>query len=203
VATRRNKNADDEKLDSAHMEHVIKMLEPVEGSKPWTKKDACAYLCISYNTTRLNSLIEKYKENKLKEASMRAEKRGKPATDGEMSYIVSSYLEGATIDSISLSLYRGSTFVRSVLDRLGVPIRQSAHSYFRPNLIPEDCIRESFKVGQLVYSARYDSLAKIISEFKPGVYNIYLLGEKWREHAYQPAWELASLEHLRKYMANV
>jgi hypothetical protein len=203
VATRRSKNADDEKLDDAHMTHVIKMLEPSDGTKPWTKKDACAYLCISYNTTRLASLIEKYKESKQKEATMRAEKRGKPATEGEMSYIVSSYLEGGTIDSISSSLYRGSTFVRAVLDRLGVPIRQSAHSYFNPNLLPESCIRDSFRVGQLVYSARYDSLAKIRSEFKPGVYSIYLLGEKWKEFAYQPAYELASLEHLGKYMPNV
>ena len=209
MATRRNKNADTEKLDDAHIEYVIKMLEPTDGTKAWTKKDCCAYLCITYNTTRLNSIIEKYKENKNREAAMRAEKRGKPASEGEMSYIVSSYLEGATVDSISKALYRGSIFVRSTLDRLGVPIRQSAHSYFRPSLLPEECTRESFGIGELVYSARYDSLAKIFSEFtnkepnKPKVYCIYLLGEKWKEFAFQPVYELASLEHLRKYMSNV
>lgn len=203
MATKRSKTADTEKLDDAHMEHVIKMLEPVDGTKPWTKKDCCAYLGISYNTTRLNTLIEKYKENKIREAAMRAEKRGKPATEGELSYIVSTYLEGGTIDSISTALYRGATFVRAALDRLGVPIRQPAHSYFSPNLLPDECTRTAFKVGELVYSARYDSLARIKSEFKPGVYSIYLLGEKWQEYAYQPAYELASLDHLKKYISNV
>ena len=203
MATKRSKNADTEKLDDAHIEHVIKMLEPAEGTKPWTKKDCCAYLGMSYNTTRLTSIIEKYKEAKLKDAARRAEKRGTPATEGEITYIISSYLEGATLDSISKALFRGPIFVRSILDRFSVPIRQSAHSYFRPSLIPDDCSKDAFTVGSLVYSARYDSLARIKSEFSPGVYSIYLLGEKWKEFAYQPAYELASLEHLKKYLPNV
>ena len=50
-------------LDDIHIEHVIKMLEkPADGTKAWTKKECCAYLGIAYNTTRLNTLIEKYKE---------------------------------------------------------------------------------------------------------------------------------------------
>lgn len=200
MATRRTKN-EDERLDEKHLDHVIQMLEnPVEGTKPWTKKECCAYLGIAYNTTRLGSLIEKYKERKAADAARRAEKRGKPATDGEISYIVQTYLEGGTIDSISKALYRGATFVRGILVSYGVPIRNVSHSYFNPSLIPEECVRDRFKVGEIVYSARYDSLAKIRSEFSPGVYAIYLMSEKQQQFAYQPAEELASLEHLKKYL---
>jgi hypothetical protein len=192
---------DAEKLDSAHIEHVIKMLaKPLDGSKPWTKKECCGYLNIKYNTTRLDSIITKYKEDKERDAVRRAEKKGKPATEGEISYTIKSYLEGATIESISTALYRGTTFVRSILDNFHVPIRQSAHSYFKPNLLPEDAMREVFAVGEIVYSMRYDSLAEIKSEFKPGVYSIYLLSERWQEWAYQPSYELASLAHLKKYL---
>lgn len=195
------KRSEDEKLDDAHLEHVIKMLEkPDEGVKPWTKKECCAYLCIAYNTTRLASLIEKYKDKQAQEALRRAEKRGKPATDGEISYTIQTYLEGGTIDAISRALYRGPTFIRGILDSFGVPIRSIPHSYFNPNIVPEQAIRDKFSVGDLVYSMRYDSLAKVISEYSPRVYHLYLLSEKQRQFAYQPAEELASLDHLKKYI---
>ena len=199
MATKRVKN-ENEKLDDIYLEHVIKMLEPAEGTKPWTKKECCQYLNITYNTTRLGTLIEKYKEKKAADAARRAEKRGKPATDGEISYTIQAYLEGTTIDSISSSLYRSTSFIRGILDKHNVPIRQSAHSYFHPNLVPEGAMRDRFAVGDVVYSMRYDSLAKIKSEWKPGVYHMYLMSEKQQQFCYQPAEELASLDHLKKYI---
>ncbi len=87
MATRKSKNADSERLDDASMERVIELLD-----KKGTKKEACEILGITYNTTRLASLIEKYKEKKAKDAERRAEKRGKPASQGEIDYIVSTYL---------------------------------------------------------------------------------------------------------------
>lgn len=198
MATKRSKNADTERLDEAHFEHAIKMLEPTDGTKAWTKKDACAYLGIAYNTTRLAALIQKYQEDKAKNKARRAEKRGTPATQAEIQYIVSSYLEGVPIDSIGASLYRGTTFVKAALFKYSVPIRQTAHSYFRPELVPEDACKDKFAIGEKVYSMRYDSLALIKSEYSPGVYAIYLLAEKWRQFAYQPNYELASLAHLKE-----
>jgi hypothetical protein len=115
MATKRSKSADSEKLDSAHIEHVIKMLKPTDGSKPWTKKECCAYLGMTYNTTRLGNIIEKYEENKAKDAARRAEKRGKPATESEISYIITEYLEGAAIDSICSALYRGPGLRKNVV----------------------------------------------------------------------------------------
>lgn len=202
MATRRTKNADTERLDSTHIERVIKLLEPKEG-KPGTKKDACQILGIAYNTTRLGGIIEKYKTDKEREATIRAEKRGKPATPAEITFAIQSYLEGETLDSISKSLFRTSVFVSNILDQYAVPRRQSAHSYFRPELVPDEAIRDKFIVGEKVYSMRYDSIASIEKELTPGIYRIYLLSDKWKEFAHQEAYEMASLEHLKDIGVNV
>lgn len=197
------KKSDSERLDEAHMERVIALLEPKDGTKPITKKDACSILNISYNTTRLDKLITKYKDDKARDAAKRAEKRGKPASQSEITYAIQCYLEGSTVDSISKSLYRGPIFVNNILEANHVPKRKVGHSYFRPALIPEEATRTEFKVGEKVWSARYDCLAKIEGIFKPNQYRIYLLDEREAQFAYQPAEELASLEHLRKIGVNV
>lgn len=200
MATKRTKN-EDERLDDAHMARVISMLEPVEG-KPCTKKDACQVLGIAYNTTRLASLIEKYKEKQAYEAKRRGELRGKSATDEEVRYIIGEYLEGSTVDAISKSTFRPSGFIKRILESNAVPIRQSSQDYFKPELIPEGAVRERFNIGEVVYSARYDSIARVDAETNDPrygfIYRIYLLADKWCQSAYQEAYELASLEHLRK-----
>lgn len=200
MATRRTKNSEDEKLDAQTLDRVIALLEPEEG-KPISKKDACAMLCIAYNTTRLASLIEKHKEKKAATKLRREALRGKPATPAEIQYIVSGYLEGETISGLAERSYRGTSFIRGILEQYGVPIRATAHDYFKPELIPEAAMQQRFKVGETVYSARYDSLAKIHHELfqkNQWVYRIWLESEKWQQFAYQEAAELASLEHIRK-----
>lgn len=200
MATRRTKN-EDERLDDASMERVIAALEPTEG-KPITKKDACQILGISYNVTRLASLIEKYKEGKAREATRRAALRGKPATPDEITYVISSYLEGETIEAISKATYRGTTFVNNILEKYSVPMRSRSYNYFKPELIPEGAVRQRFAIGEKVYSAKYDSMAIIETETlspKYGyVYRIWLLSDKWMQYANTEAYELASLEHLKE-----
>jgi hypothetical protein len=201
MATRR-KTTDDERLDDASIERVIELLEPQEeGKRAGTKKDACQILGIAYNVTRLAKIIEDYKKGKAREAERRAALRGKPATNDEVVYVISEYLEGATIDAITKSTYRPVNFVKYILEKNAVPIRATSHDYFKPELIPEGATRDRFRVGERVYSARYDSIAEVEAESvgKHGewVYRIWLLAEKWRQYAYQEACELASLEHLR------
>lgn len=197
----RAKNTE-ERLDSTSFERVIALLEPTDGTKPGTKKEACQILGITYNVTRLGTLIEKYKADKEREASRRAALRGKPATEDEVLFVISEYLEGNTIDGISKSTYRSSGFVKGILEKYSVPIRATAHDYFKPELIPEGAMRLKFEIGEVVYSARYDTLAKIETEKqteKHGwVYRIWLMGEKWLQYAHQEAHELASLQHLRE-----
>lgn len=199
MATKRN--PEDERLDATNMEKVIALLEPAEG-KPITKKLACELLNISYNTTRLTKLIDEFKARKERDAKMRASKRGKPRTDDEVMYTIQEYLNGVAVSVIAEELYRTAGFVNSILEDYSVPKRASSYDYFKPELIPEGAMRDRFAVDEIVYSARYDSTAKVDKESvsKDGefIYRIWLLAEKWKQFSYQPASELASLEHLKK-----
>lgn len=195
--SRARRTSEDEKLDDASFERVIKALE---AEKPITKKDACSMLNISYNTTRLDKLLTQYKEKKIAEAKRRSEKRGKPASLEETGLIITEYLEGATIDSISKMVYRSAGFVKNVLEKNHIPMRAKQYDYFKPELIPDGAVRDRFAIGEKVYSARYDSLAIVraeqVNKLGQYVYRIWLDAERWQEYAYQPVWELASLQHL-------
>lgn len=193
---KRSKNADTEKLDYNNLEKVIALLE---SDKPITKKTACEILCIAYNTTRLDKLIEKHKEKKARDKQLRSEKRGKPAQMGEIQYIISSYLEGSSLEHISDSIYRSTAFVKGILDQYNVPIRAKCNDYNNPELIPDGAVRREFEIGEKVWSARYNTMAEVFGVMmhpQECVYRIWMKSEgMW---AYQPASELASLEHLKQ-----
>lgn len=191
-------------MTDANIARVINLLEPQEeGAKPITKKLACELLGMAYNTKRLDQVIQEYRDRKEKDRERRAAKRGKPATTDEVQYVIQDYLSGETVDSISKSLYRSTAFVKGILEKYHVPIRSAKHDYFHPELIPDGAVRERFKVGEVVYSARYDSTARIDSEIENSpkhgwVYRLWLIADKWQQCCYQPSSELASLEHLRE-----
>lgn len=203
MATRKRPALEEELMTDANIARVIRLLEPTEeGKKPITKKDACAILGMSYNTTRLGTIIEDYKQKQVRTAQRKSQLRGKPATQEEKVYIISEYLNGETIDAISKMTYRSSKFIKDVLEGNSVPIRVPGSSYFNPELIPDGAIRDRFSVGEVVYSSRYDSIARIDAEQKTEkygfIYRIWLLSDRWLQSAYQEASELASLEHLRE-----
>jgi hypothetical protein len=203
MATRKRPQLEEELMTGANIAKVIKLLEPVEeGKKPITKKDACAILGMAYNTTRLGTIIDEYKQKQIRISERKSQLRGKPATQEEKVYIISEYLSGETVDAISKMTYRSSRFIKDILEGNSVPIRVPGSSYFNPELIPDGAVRDRFKIGEVVYSSRYDSVARIDAEqntAKHGfVYRIWLLAERWQQNAYQEATELASLEHLRQ-----
>jgi len=203
MASKRRKSAlEEERMTDANIERVIKLLDPKEeNTKPITKKDACQVLGMAYNTTRLGQVLEDYKAKKQRVAEKRAQLRGKPATEGDVHYVIAQYLNGESVDKISSSLYRSAQFVKRILEEHSVPIRSNSYDYFKPQLIPEGAVRDRFSVGEIVYSTRYDSKARVDAEQnteKHGwVYRIWLLSERWQQFAYQPVYELASLEHLK------
>lgn len=203
MATRKRPALEEELMTDANIARVIRLLEPTEeGKKPITKKDACAILGMSYNTTRLGTIIDDYKQKQIRTAQRKSQLRGKPATQEEKVYIISEYLNGETVDAISKMTYRSSKFIKDVLEGNSVPIRVPGSSYFNPEMIPDGAVRDRFKVGEVVYSSRYDSIARIDAEQKSEkygfVYRIWLLSDRWLQSAYQEASELASLEHLRE-----
>ena len=203
MATKKRSELETELMTPANISRVIRLLEPTEeGVKPITKKDACQILGMAYNTTRLGTIIEDFKKAQARDAERRAALRGKPATQEDVVYIISEYLNGETVDYISKRTYRSPTFIKRILEDNAVPIRVPGATYFKPELVPDGAVRDRFKIGEVVYSARYDSLARIDMETKTEkygyIYRVWLMADKWLQAANQEAYELASLEHLRE-----
>lgn len=203
MATRKVNALEEEKMTPANITRVISLLEPEAGVAPITKKLACELLGMAYNTTRLGNIIQQFKDKQERDKKHRAAKRGKPAQPDEIVYAIQEYLNGETLDAISKSLFRSSAFIKTILDSHSVPIRAASHDYFKPMLIPDGAVRDRFSVGEIVYSARYDSTARIDAERELSVehgwvYRLWLLADKWKQSCYQPASELASLAHLKE-----
>lgn len=202
MATRKKSASEEELMTDANISRVIRLLEPQEeGVKPITKKDACQILGMSYNTTRLGTIIEEFKQKQARTAQRKAELRGKPATREDIVFVISEYLGGETVDAISKMTYRSPTFIKRVLEDNSVPIRVPGSSYFNPEMVPDGANRDRFRIGEVVYSTKYDSTARIevetLTEKYGYIYRIFLLSDKWLQSAWQEHYELASLQHLR------
>lgn len=195
----RVKAKDHEKLDDVTIEKVISMLET---ENPCTKKAACEVLNISYNTKRLDVLIENHKQRKEATKRKRLEMRTKPVTQEDASYIISEYLSGSPMGEIVDSTYRSAAVIGRVLEKYKVPLRESGNNYVNAVFLPEDGYREEYNPGDLVFSARYNVAARVKyfkqkSSTHGNVYCVFLLGNQ-QEHAYQPAYELGDLTYLEK-----
>jgi hypothetical protein len=192
------KKRDYENLTASNIQKVIKLLNPESGGSPITKKEACAILNISYNTKRLDSIIEEHKERVAHQKLRRQQNRGKPAQNHEIQEAVTRYLRGDSIQAIAVGLYRSPAFVTSLIEKIGVPQRVvSAEDKRSCDYLPEECVAESFEEGEIAWSAQYHSAVKVVKEYskeycdsKPGLgstdyekkysskcYSIYVLEE--------------------------
>jgi len=161
----RIKKKDHEKLTSSNIQHVITLLE---GEKPITKKEACAILCISYNTTRLAKIIADHAENIAYKEERKNRNKGKAASDYEIKEAATMYLKGENVTNIAQSLYRSAGFVRAILDRLGVPTKPaSVEERMGVGYLPDNCVADEFEVGELAWSAKYHTIVQIQHEMTP------------------------------------
>lgn len=166
------------------------------GEPKSTKKIACEMLGISYNTTRLANIIEDYNETVARTERLKAKKRGTAIDSTEAASIISEYLETASMQQVSNSHYRSVATIKTVIHKYGADLISLKSDYFRPHLIPEAAVRTVFKVGELVWSARYNCMAEIRKPTNDGNgYWIWVLGEASQQSA-QATEELGSLEHL-------
>ena len=119
---RRVKKKSHEKLTDTNVQHVVDLLK---GEDPITKKEACSILNISYNTTRLTNIIDEYLERLDYKNRRKAENKGKPARREEIVRVIEDYLEGESIVEIATHIFRSPSFVKGIIDRVGVPQRAS------------------------------------------------------------------------------
>ena len=206
---RGTKKKSHENLTDSNIKNVISLLE---AEKPVTKKEACDILNISYNTTRLNKIIEEWKENQEYRAKRKAEKRGKPASDSEISNVIESYLEGDSISNIAKRLFRSSIFVKNIIQRVGVPDKGDGN-YSVATYLPDECVAEDFSNNEIAWSAIYDSPCIVTKRWQDNnddskVYQIYVKQESELYpgmagfYAYSAAYDLGKLEHLKSYGVN-
>ena len=134
-----------EKLDEANVERVLSYLQ---ADKPITKKEACEMLNISYNTTRLNNILVEYKERRDYRRNRMDQNKGKSATTDEIKEVIVSYLMGMNFAEISRQMYRSPTFVKNIVDRIGVPTKVAKGEKF---IVPDECVKYEFEVGEWVW----------------------------------------------------
>lgn len=218
------KKKDHEKLDDANIERVIELLE---AEKPITIKAACEELNIAPNGTRLKKIIQDYHDRLAENKRRRAANRGKPANDYEISTIVESFLVGEPLKAIADHLYRPVSFVKDVIDRVGVPQAFPGEDYTNFQALPDQCVAESFDEGEFIWSSRYASIAEVRKCMGPNpdgidVYRVwihqridpekaYIDGKRYSFqpetgggfYAHQCVYDLGSLRHLLQYKVDV
>ena len=107
-------------------------------------------LNIAYNTTRLQRIIDDYQDKVEYRALRKKQNRGRAASDAEIREAVERYLQGDSIAEIAAGLFRSASFVRSLIERVGVP---STSKESGVAVLPDSCIAESFEPGEIVWSA--------------------------------------------------
>lgn len=160
-----------------------------------TKKRACEIIGISYNTKKLQELIERYETRSEAEKKARANKRKQPVTQQEVVSWITSYLNGETIPEIADHAYRSTAVVKLHLEKHNALLRASKVDRANPPMLPEVCISDTFVPGQYVWSAAYNCVAIVCAQYK-NAYRIQVLSDGIQEFSYQAASELGNLQHL-------
>ena len=201
--------------------NISKVSTLLAQEKPITKKEACDILNIRYNTTRLQKIIDDWKDTQEFKARRKAMNKGKPASRDEIKTVAQMYVEGYNVSSIALSIYRSPAFVKNIIERIGIPMKLADSDYEarKRALLPEQCVADTFHEGEVVWAIKVNYPAKVIKELNPEEaedigYKLYLcytiectdLSDTFFPHleyagkyTVQPAYELGSLKHLEQY----
>lgn len=186
---------DGEDLSESNVQYVLNLLEQ---DNPITKKEACSILNISYNTTRLNRILEEFKEKQEYAEKRRKEMRSQPLTAADKSFIVSSYLEEQNLSQITESTFRSLAVIKRVLEQYHIPLRNANNNYRNPVLLDVNALSDNYTNGDLVYSARYDQPAYISKKVGEN-YRIWLIKDE--QYAYQPDYELGDLRKVQEELS--
>ena len=157
------KSKSHEKLTDTNISHVVSLLEQ---DNPITKKEACSILNIRYNTTRLAKIIEEWRDTQEFRERRKAQNKGKAATKDEIRAVVQSYLDGDNVSTIAASIYRSPSFIKGIIERLGVPqkLAESDYEGMKNAMLPEECVAEEFEYNEKVWYPRKNKFALVKAE---------------------------------------
>jgi len=180
--------------------NVLRTIEALAGG--CTKKVACGMLGISYNTSRLQNIIDSYNERIEFVAKQKARRRGKPVLVPEAVSMIEEYLGTGSMEAVSRSHFRTTALVKYTLEKYGALLKAAKTDYFDPLPLPDECVALSLTKGQLVWSSRYNAPAEVDCVYPNDVYRIWVLGPQC-QFAMQPIDELGSLKHLEDMGVNI
>lgn len=157
-----------------------------------TKKACCEQLGISYNTKRLETIIEDFKNKEQRIAELKKNRAKTPFTHEEKVSIVQDYNSGESQSKIAERYYTSATRVKNILIEMNTPIRaRSKKGEATVSHVIQD-LDVIFKKNDRVFIPKINSFG-IICE----VYD-----EDWIEYYRQPIKrryiELHPLEEARK-----
>lgn len=178
-------------IDTKKIPEAIKMLD--SGS---TKKDVCAFLGMSYNTSRLASLIEDYLSGVERSKEQRRKRRGKPMSQDEIVNVIEAYFADDSITDIANRFYRSEAMIKAVLEANGAMLRDSKADPLNPSILPENAVAESFEIGEHVWVAAYSCVGEIKAKCGENGYRVYLLDRDNHRYTNQYTYDLGSLKHL-------
>ena len=180
------------------------VIAKLEAEKPITKKLACELLGIAYNTTRLESLIQEYKEDLERVKIRKQQTRKQPVTEKVVREWAKDYLvNDMPVSEIAEYAYRTPLLVKTWLERYGALLPKTSPNPISPEFVPEACMADSFEIGELVYINGYCSFGIIKKEIPSKVaeaagvkaYRILLLGEQ-RQFVNYMSCDICSVKHL-------
>jgi len=211
------------KQERLEEDNLNRVQEALASSTPITKKEACEMLNISYNTTRLSRIMEDHSETLRYRATRKSQLKGTKATDLEIKQTIEWYLDERPISDIAKAMYRSSTFVKNIINRVGVPEKRPKTEQRGSGYLPEECVSDTFEPGEKVWYTRKDLPARVIKEFRNDTnyedkygskcYQIYVIEltdfespyfgfiKEGGYYATALAYDLGSLKHLEKYGA--
>lgn len=181
-----------------------------------TWKQQCDILCIAHNKPRLTKIIAQHEKRIQTQKKIYKANSRKPFSDLEISRVIASAIQGDSIASIASDMFRSTAAVKKVIDKVGVPRKDSACDYFKPMYMPYACIAQSFSQGQIVWSAQHQCLAIVRSKVSDFQYRVYILEKiDWSKvdklyvrvsraakyggfQATLSIYQLGSLQHLRR-----
>lgn len=130
-----------------------------------TKKFVCEHIGIAYSTTRLNKIIEDFKNKEAREKELKEKAKNTPLTDAIKKDIINSYLNGEAQSAIATRYYISPQKVKTVLLESNVPIRaRGKNAPAKTEHIVQD-LDIKFKIRDKVFYGAENSFASIVKVF--------------------------------------
>ena len=130
-----------------------------------TKKSICEHLGIAYNTKRLDTIINEFREKQERIQELKEKARQKSLTHKEELDIISSYEEGESTSAIAEKLYLAPQRIKKILLTHGIPMRsRKKRGAGQVDHIVQD-LEIKFNIGDRVFISNTSEFAIIQDVF--------------------------------------